>query len=122
MKKTNIIYWIVTGIFCAGMGMSGIMTFLPNPQQDAMLAELQLPLYLMQLVSVAKLLGVVALLVPGFAKIKEWAYAGFSFDLIGAMWCIYSTKGLVPDLGFILVFIIFLIASYYLYSKKMATE
>ena len=38
----------------------------------------------MTLLGILKLLGVVALLAPGFARLKEWAYAGFSFDLIGA--------------------------------------
>ena len=42
------------------------------------------PPYLMTLLGILKLLGVVALLAPGFARLKEWAYAGFSFDLIGA--------------------------------------
>jgi uncharacterized membrane protein YphA (DoxX/SURF4 family) len=42
------------------------------------------PVYLLTLLGVAKLLGVVALLYPGVPRLKEWAYAGFTFDLAGA--------------------------------------
>jgi hypothetical protein len=75
----------------------------------------------MQLVSVAKLLGVVALLVPGFAKIREWAYAGFCIDLIGAAWCLFSCKGVVPDLAFVAIFMVLLFTSYFMNQKRNAS-
>ena len=43
-----------------------------------------MPAYLISFLSIAKILGVIAILIPGFPRIKEWAYAGLMFDLIGA--------------------------------------
>ena len=52
-------------------------------QKEAMTA-LGYPEYLMTILGVAKILGVIALLIPGVPLLKEWAYAGFTFDLLGA--------------------------------------
>lgn len=54
-----------------------------EPQQETM-ANLGYPEYLMTILGVAKILGVIALLSPGLPLLKEWAYAGFTFDLVGA--------------------------------------
>ena len=52
--------------------------------QKESIAALGYPEYLMTILGTAKLLGVVALLIPGVPLLKEWAYAGFTFDLLGA--------------------------------------
>ena len=52
--------------------------------QAESIAALGYPDYLMTILGVAKLLGVIALLLPGTPLLKEWAYAGFTFDLLGA--------------------------------------
>ena len=54
-----------------------------EPQQEAM-ANLGYPMYLMTILGVAKILGVIALLAPRLPLLKEWAYAGFTFDMLGA--------------------------------------
>ncbi|MBA3683369.1 MAG: DoxX family protein, partial [Bacteroidetes bacterium] len=59
-------------------------------------AEMGLPKYLVPFLGVAKALGVIAILVPGFPRLKEWAYAGLMFDLIGAIYgiiCIGKPAG-----------------------------
>jgi len=77
-------YWITTGLFCAVLGFSGFAHF---TQQDMMvegMTHLGYPLYVMRIIGLAKLLGVVAVLVPGNVLLKEWAYSGLAFNLIGA--------------------------------------
>src|SRR6202012_4172063 len=85
MKKVNIIYWIFTILVILFMAFSAVGTFFfSNPQSEAMLTKMGYLPYIMKFLAVAKLLGIVALLVPGLRKLKEWAYAGFTFDLLGA--------------------------------------
>lgn len=86
MKTTNVLYWISTGLLAALMLMSGISNALSVPEALEAFRHLGYPAYLSPFLGVAKLLGVVALLVPGFPRIREWAYAGFVFDLAGAMY------------------------------------
>lgn len=74
------------------------------------------PLYIIPFIGVAKALGVIAILVPGFHKIKEWAYAGFFIDLAGATYSILSIG--MSAWVFNLLFIAFLVVAYYLYTKR----
>src|SRR5689334_200053 len=83
-KRDTIIFWISTGLFCAMMLTSAIPNLLSDPAWLAIFEQLGYPKYLLPFLGVAKLLGIIALLVPGFKRIKEWAYAGFFFDLVGA--------------------------------------
>ena len=84
MNKKLVGYWVTTALFCLVMTADGVASLLRIEQQQAIMEVLGYPPYLMTLLGILKLLGVVALLAPGFARLKEWAYAGFSFDLIGA--------------------------------------
>ncbi len=84
MDRRAIGYWVLTGLFCLAMGAGGTMNLIrAEVQKDAMTA-LGYPEYLMTILGVAKILGVIALLIPGVPLLKEWAYAGFTFDLLGA--------------------------------------
>jgi hypothetical protein len=56
-----------------------------TPDVLEILTRLGYPSYLALILGVAKLLGVVVLLAPGLRRLKEWAYAGFTFDLLGAL-------------------------------------
>jgi hypothetical protein len=77
-------YWATTGIFCLFFCFGGVgHLFRLGPMLEGM-THLGYPLYVMTILGVAKLCGVVVLLMPGQPLLKEWAYAGFTFDLIGA--------------------------------------
>lgn len=117
MKKTKILYWIFTGLLAALMGFSGISGLLYGPGAAELFKHLGYPLYLIPFLSVAKILGVLAILVPGFPKIKEWAYAGFVFDLGGAMYSSIAVGD--PASAWMPLFIGFiLIAGSYIYYHK----
>ena len=85
MKAKLIAYWIVTVLFCAGMTAGGVGDVLRAEGVMEVLARLGYPWYLALILGVAKLFGVVVLLLPGLRRLKEWAYAGFAFDLLGAL-------------------------------------
>ena len=93
-KKTiNIIYWISTGLILAMMLFSAVSSFMENPDSAKMLAAIGYRPYVLHLLAVAKVLGIIAILTPGFPRLKEWAYAGFYFDFIGAMWSHFVVEG-----------------------------
>jgi uncharacterized membrane protein len=83
MNRTTA-FWVVTGLFCLAFTMGGTMHLLRAEQMAEGMRTLGYPAYVMTILGTAKLLGVVALLVPGRLILKEWAYAGFTFDLLGA--------------------------------------
>ena len=119
MKKTNIIYWIFTGLFGAGMLFSAIPDVLCVPDAVKFMTMLGYPVYFIPFIGVAKVLGVIAILVPGFPRIKEWAYAGLFFDLIGA---IYSCLAIgTPVLNCLPIFVFVAVGglAYFFYHKKL---
>jgi uncharacterized membrane protein YphA (DoxX/SURF4 family) len=84
MSKPLIGYWLATGLFCLAMTAGGSMNLMRAEMQQEAMTALGYPDYLMTILGVAKILGVIALLIPGVPLLKEWAYAGFTFDLLGA--------------------------------------
>jgi uncharacterized membrane protein YphA (DoxX/SURF4 family) len=86
MKKRNkIIYWIATIWLALGMLSTGIVQLLKLKQETDMMTHLGYPLYFLTLLGIWKILGVIAVLIPKFPLLKEWAYAGFFFAMTGAV-------------------------------------
>jgi hypothetical protein len=85
-KRNKIIYWIFTLWMCLGMTASGIVQFVKAPEQVDMITHLGYPLYFLSFLAVMKFLGVITVLAPGFPLLKEWAYAGFFFTMLGALY------------------------------------
>jgi uncharacterized membrane protein YphA (DoxX/SURF4 family) len=84
MKTKSIAYWtttILVAFFISG-GISQILQYRANPH--GVVPELGYPLYFFAILGVWKVLGAIAILVPRFPRLKEWAYAGIFFDLTGA--------------------------------------
>ena len=118
MKRTKIIYWIVTGLFAAFMLMTGVQNAMNTPDSIALIStQLGFPAYFVPMIGWAKVFGVIAILIPGFPRIKEWAYAGLFFDLAGAFYASIAAFGFHPETLFMLLFIAFCLASYFLYHK-----
>ncbi|MFD2893771.1 DoxX family protein [Sphingobacterium arenae] len=86
MKRTNrIIYWIVTVWLSLGMVSTGIVQIIRMDEEVKKMIELGYPVYFLTIIGVWKILGAVAVLVPRFPLVKEWAYAGFFFLMTGAI-------------------------------------
>jgi len=77
------------------------------------------PAYLNPFLGVTKILGVIALLVPGFPRLKEWAYAGFVIDLTGATYSMMYSKPNDHGYFFMIVFFAVVAVSYIFYHKKL---
>jgi hypothetical protein len=86
MTKTNkIIYWTSTALLAFGMLGSGISQVLHVKEMDELITHVGYPLYFMYIIGVWKILGVIAIVIPKFKLVKEWAYAGFFFLMTGAL-------------------------------------
>ena len=93
----KIIYWIVTALMAVFMLMASIPDVLMQPEAVEFFRHLGYPQYLLPFIGTAKILGVLAILVPGLPRLKEWAYAGLVFDLIGAFYS-HLSSGDPPSL------------------------
>jgi hypothetical protein len=118
MKKVKIAYWIVTILFAAFMLFSAIPDLMYSKQAADFMTNLHYSEAFTRFIGFAKILGVIGILVPGFPRIKEWAYAGLAFDLIGATYSIIVVGTPFANWVFMLVFIIVLFVSYGLYHAK----
>lgn len=92
MKTTKILYWISTGLVSAFYLMSSGMYLSKSPELMQGYAAMGFPVFFVTILGVAKLLGALALLNPWSQTLKEWAYAGFTFTLIGAVWVHVETS------------------------------
>lgn len=117
MKKNKIIYWIATILFVAFMIFTAIPEVMNTAESVAFMDHLGYPSYFNQFIGIAKILGCLALLVPGFPIIKEWAYAGLAFDLTGAIYSMVAVDGFQVPMLFMLVPVVLGIASYVYYHK-----
>ena len=120
MKKTKIIYWVVTGLFAGFMISTAIPNIILNEQSVELIGKgMGFPNHFIMLIGWAKVLGVIGILVPGFPRVKEWAYAGLFFDLAGAMYSAVSVEGFQAPHLIMLIFIGWLFLSYFYYHKLM---
>ncbi len=84
MKPTVIAYWVFTALLVLVFVGGGVMDLRQPPEVLEGMKALGYPAYFATLLGLWKLSGSLALVVPGFARVKEWAYAGMFFDLTGA--------------------------------------
>jgi len=122
MKRTNLVYWIVTGLFSAFMLFSAIPDMLATKEAVDFITNLGYPAYFVPFIGVAKILGVIAILIPGYPRIKEWAYAGLFFDLVGAVYSNLTKFGFDPMMLTMIPVFGFLFWSYFLYHKRISTQ
>ena len=121
-KTLTILYWVFTILFAVLMLVSAVGGLQPSANAIKIMHDgLGYPAYFIQFISVAKLLGVIALLVPGFDRVKEWAYAGLFFDLIGAFYSGIAAAGKFdPLILTMLIWVIPGVLSYYYWHRRMA--
>jgi uncharacterized membrane protein YphA (DoxX/SURF4 family) len=108
----KVTYWVSTGLLAA-LSVFAAFTYLSgSPQVAQGFAHVGYPQQLRIILGIAKLLGAITLVVPGFAKLKEWAYAGFTFAWTSAFVAHYLAKdGLT---AFVPLILLLLLATSYL--------
>ncbi|MBP6391044.1 MAG: DoxX family protein [Flavobacteriales bacterium] len=122
MKKLNIAYWIITALFSAFMIFSSIGGLTLNEQAvDYLHVKMGYPLYFIQMISVAKILGAIAILMPMIpARVKEWAYFGLFIDLVAAVISFWAISDPVSVWAPMFLFIAVLLVAYWLHHKRLS--
>ncbi|MBN8576727.1 MAG: DoxX family protein [Cytophagales bacterium] len=119
MKKDNIIYWVTTVLFAGFMLFSAIPNIMLDQNSIEFIhGQLGYPEYFIRFIGIGKALGSIALLIPGLGRIKDWAYAGLTFDLTAAVYSLLAIGSSVTD---VLLFPLFFIVggiSYYYHLKR----
>ena len=116
-KTIKILYWIVTILFSLFMLFSGVSEVMQTEQGKEIMKHLGYPMYVNTIIGVAKILGAIAILQTKFRTIKEWAYAGFTIDFVGAGASMYfAGDGILMALS-PLIFLAVMFASYFLWKK-----
>lgn len=122
MKKTKILYWTFTGMIVL---LDGVMPALTSHTELAKqgISHLGYPDYFRVLLAIFKVSGAIILALPFFkGRIKEWAYAGFTFNFISAAVSHTVVDGFGGQTVFPLVTLLILAASYHYYHKLRRLE
>ena len=113
-KRNKIIYWIATIWLSLGMVSTGIVQLLNIKSETDFIIAMGYPMYFLTILGLWKILGTVAILIPKFPLLKEWAYAGFFFCMSGAVFSHialgHSLKEIFPPL---LLLILTLVSWYF---------
>lgn len=118
-KTTKTLYWVFTGLFSLLMISSAAGGLQPSQQAiDLIHGKLGYPIYFIQFISFAKCFGAIAILIPSFNRIKEWAYAGLFFDLAAAIYSGIAANGFDPLMLTLVIWVIPGVLSYVLLHKK----
>ena len=120
-KRNKIIYWISTIWLALGMLATGTLQLFKVKAEGAVappgvygIMHLGYPVYFLTILGVWKILGVVALLIPKFPLLKEWAYAGFFFAMSGAVFShIASGDSMTQNVPALLLLILTVISWYF---------
>ena len=118
MNRLKKVYWIFTGLFIAFTVTTAVSQIIYAKNSVEIMNVLQFPLYMLTFLGIAKIAGLMAILIPGFQKIKEWAYAGFMFDYLGATYAMVAIGGTFDKWGFMIVPILLCGLSYY-FNKRI---
>lgn len=83
-NRNGIIYWVATLWLALGMLSTGLVQIFKEQSTVDFMTQAGYPLYFLTLLGIGKILGVVAILIPKYPLLKEWAYAGFVYVVFGA--------------------------------------
>lgn len=119
-KRNKIIYWISTIWLALGMLATGTLQLFKVQAEGALappgvwgITQLGYPIYFLTILGVWKILGVVAMLIPKFPLLKEWAYAGFFFTMSGAIFSHIASGSSVNEIFPSVFLLILTVVSWY---------
>ncbi|GGE98494.1 DoxX family protein [Hymenobacter cavernae] len=119
-KIVAILYWSLTGLCAAAMLMAGLAEMMRSTEGQEIMRHLGYPVYVMTIIGVGKVLGALAITQNRFRTLKEWAYAGFTINMLGAA----ASRAYAGDsTGLIvspLLFLGLLLITYFFWKKRLA--
>jgi hypothetical protein len=118
MKTKKIIYWAVTTLLSVLCIMGSFVDIAHKPDAVALITHLGYPIYFISFIGILRLFGIIAILVPGYPMIKEWAYAGLFFDMFGALYSAIANGDALSSWIAPLIAMLLVIGSYILYHQR----
>jgi uncharacterized membrane protein YphA (DoxX/SURF4 family) len=115
--KINKVYWTLLILLAAFFLLSGYLEITKNPATYVKTLKMGYPPYFILALGISKILGVIALLQPKFNRLREWAFAGFTFDVIFAFISGLAIESHADCIKSCFVFGI-LILTYLIFQKK----
>ncbi|MBF9222767.1 DoxX family protein [Hymenobacter ruricola] len=119
-RTTARLYWGLTILFCLMMLADGVAGLVHEHNGVVAMQQLGYPVYIMDITGAAKILGALALLQTKFRTLKEWAYAGFAIDFVGAgasvLFAGMGAAAAIPALVMLAV----LLGMYFLWKRTLA--
>ncbi|PZF70991.1 DoxX family protein [Taibaiella soli] len=115
-KRNKIIYWIATLWMSLGMAATGIVQLMKVKEGQGgvdTMNHLGYPVYLLTLLGICKILGIIAILIPRYPLLKEWAYAGFFFMMGGAIFSHIAAGGSITEALPALLLLVLTVVSWY---------
>jgi hypothetical protein len=85
VKSKTLAYWVITALLALELLVGSALDLTRSPDAVGIMTHLRYPIYVLTILGVWKLLGAIAVLAPGYPRLKEWAYAGIIFDMTGAV-------------------------------------
>lgn len=113
-KGRKIGYWVATALTAFAIGAGGVFDAMAPPEVVALIEALGYPAYVLHLIGVLKVLGAITILIPKFPRLKEWAYAGITIDLVGASYSHAANGDAIKDVITPLVILVIALASWWL--------
>ena len=118
-KRAQILYWVITLLFVVFMLFGAVSEVSQTEGAQKLLASLHYPVYLNYILGIAKIIGALVVVQWKFKTIKEWAYAGFTIDILGAAASTYFVEGIAPAI-FTAIFLVLPLLSYYFWKRVQA--
>jgi len=119
-KTLTILYWSATGLCFLAMLMAGVVEMMRSDEGQEIMRHLGYPVYVLTIIGVGKTLGALAIVQNRFRTLKEWAYAGFTINLLGAA----ASRAYAGDSLALIVspflFLAVILTSYFLWKKQLA--
>ncbi len=112
-KAGKITYWLATIWLALGMSSSGVVQLLKVEAEIDFILKLGYPYYFLTLLGIWKILGVIAVLIPKFPLLKEWAYAGFFFMMSGALFSHIAAGNAVNEMFPAILLLVLTVVSWY---------
>jgi uncharacterized membrane protein YphA (DoxX/SURF4 family) len=122
MKKPKVLFWMLTIVMALSMLAASITDLIPIPEAVEGFKHYGYPTYLLPVLGIARILGIIAIVSPGFPQLKEWAYAGFVFDVVLAIYSGLAVGDPVTTVIPPAVALVFTLGSYTAYHRVLRAQ
>ncbi len=119
--KNNLIYWIPTILVAGLWTYGGISSLLKLESSMEVYSRLGYPTYFSVLLGSAQLLGVITILAPVPRTLREWAYAGLTFDVSSAIFSILATGAPISNVSIPVIALLLVLTSYLAWRSRENT-